>query len=54
MEFLEKSGGKNKHVCEKCGSEEVQKLLSGFAVGHNSKTSNSCPTGTCPTGMCGL
>jgi len=54
MEFLEKSGKKNKHVCEKCGSLDTQKLFSGFAVGHSGKTSDSCSTGTCPTGTCGL
>ena len=53
-EFLEKSAGKNTHICEKCGSSDTQKLFSGFAVGQSSKGSNSCPTGTCPTGTCGL
>jgi len=34
-EFLEKSHRKNKHVCEKCGSLDMQKLFSEFSVGHN-------------------
>jgi putative FmdB family regulatory protein len=54
MEFLEKSGNKNKHVCKKCGNSDMQKLFSGFAVGHSNKTSDSCSTGTCPTGTCGF
>jgi len=52
-EFLEKSTGKNKHVCEKCGSDQMQKLFSGFSVGQSSQ-GDSCSTGTCPTGTCGL
>jgi len=47
-EFLEKSGGKGKHVCEKCGSSDMQKLFSGFSVGQNGNKNDSCPTGTCP------
>jgi hypothetical protein len=54
MEFLEKSGGKNKHVCEKCGKSDMQKLFSGFAVGQSSDRNKTCPTGTCPTGTCGI
>jgi putative FmdB family regulatory protein len=50
-EFLEKSSGKSKHVCEKCRSSDMQKLFSGFSVGQSNSTSQgsaSCPTGTCP------
>jgi putative FmdB family regulatory protein len=50
-EFLEKSGSKDKHLCEKCGSSDMKKLFSGFSVGQGSSTSqssDSCPTGTCP------
>ncbi len=47
-EFLEKSGGKSKHVCKKCGSSDMQKLFSGFSVGQSDQGSSSCPTGTCP------
>jgi putative FmdB family regulatory protein len=54
MDFLEKSGGKGKHVCEKCGSPNMQKLFSGFSVGQGSRGSDSSTTGICPTGTCGL
>jgi len=49
-EFLEKSGGKNKHICEKCGSSDMRKLFSTFSATSSSKSggSDSCPTGTCP------
>jgi len=51
-EFLEKSGSKGKHVCERCQSSDLQKLFSGFSVGQGNKSSSrgneSCPTGTCP------
>jgi putative FmdB family regulatory protein len=51
-EFLEKSSGKTKHACEKCGSNQMQKLFSGFSVGQDNKSSSqsneTCPTGTCP------
>jgi putative FmdB family regulatory protein len=52
MEFLEKSGHKGRHVCRKCQSSDLQKLLSGFAIGQDKTVSSpsqeSCPTGTCP------
>ncbi len=52
MEFLEKVGSKNKHICEKCGNADMGKLFSGFSVGHGSnpvsQDNSSCPTGTCP------
>lgn len=53
IEFLEKIGNKNKHVCKKCGSSDLQKLFSGFSVG---QSKNSAPRGneSCPTGMCPL
>ncbi len=47
-EFLEKSNSKGKHVCEKCGSSDMQKLFSGFSVGQSNQANSSCPTGTCP------
>jgi len=50
QEFLEKSGGQNKHVCKKCESSDMQKVFSGFSVGQGGATSqggDSCPTGTC-------
>jgi len=59
MEFLEKQT--SKHICEKCKSENLQKLFSGFSVGRSkpstsgcetcldgSHLADSCPTGTCP------
>jgi putative FmdB family regulatory protein len=55
MEFLEKTQTPRKHTCERCNSSDVQKLLSGFAVGR-SKTMNqackSCLSGPCPTDLC--
>ncbi len=50
MDFLEKSSSKDKHICEKCGSDNMKKLLSGFSVsvGAGSSSGSSCPTGTCP------
>lgn len=46
----------NKRVCPNCGSEQVQRLVSTFAMGKpsaNSTTSAaSCPT--CSTGVCDL
>lgn len=62
MEFLEKSGKLQKHKCGKCGSTNMQKMLSGFAVGQN-KSSNPCDVCPGPSqaecegmcgGMCGL
>ena len=47
-EFMEKSNSRNKHVCEKCGSLDMQKLFSGFSVGQRGKGNDTCPTGTCP------
>ncbi|HEG43976.1 MAG TPA: zinc ribbon domain-containing protein [Phycisphaerales bacterium] len=32
-EFLEGMSGKKKHVCEKCGSGNMEKQFSTFAVG---------------------
>jgi len=55
-EFLERAGADTKHVCEKCGSTKMQKLLSAFSVGDgrgsSSSTGSSCPT--CSTGVCDL
>lgn len=52
MEFLEKATTSKKHICEKCGSTDTQKLFSGFSVGQSGGNDNSCPT--CPGGTCGL
>ncbi len=53
MEFLEKSSSGHKHICERCRSSDLQKLLSSFAAGHSS-SSTSQNSGTCPTGTCHL
>jgi putative FmdB family regulatory protein len=48
-EVLERPGGGSRHECEKCGSAQMEKLLSAFGVGRGSSSSSgSCPTGTCP------
>ena len=40
--------------CKKCGSKNIEKILSSFSVGNVSgrfgSSGPSCPTGTCPTG----
>jgi putative FmdB family regulatory protein len=41
--------------CEKCGSQDLRRLLSSFATSKSERSeSSSCPTGTCPTGTCSL
>jgi len=55
MEFLEKTRTPQKHTCDKCNSSDVQKLLSGFAVGRSKSTAHACetcPSGPCPTDFC--
>ncbi|MBL7188312.1 MAG: hypothetical protein ISS70_18460 [Phycisphaerae bacterium] len=47
MKVLEKHYGKRKHICEKCGSSELRRMFSDFAVGHNCQSGSSCLTGTC-------
>jgi len=45
----------NGAVCPDCGSKQVQRLISTFAVGKSSSSSSasiSCPT--CSTGVCDL
>jgi len=46
MEILHKSLKPETPVCEKCGSPDVSKLLSGFAVGKASQSPacDSCPS----------
>ena len=46
-------------VCEKCGSKNLTKKFSTFAVGSSSKSAipskESCPIGsTCPSQTCGV
>ena len=40
--------------CEKCGSEDTEKVFASFSVGQRgSSSTGACPT-CCPTGTCGL
>ncbi|MCX5638043.1 MAG: zinc ribbon domain-containing protein [Planctomycetota bacterium] len=58
MEFLEKQVGN--HICEKCKGSNLQKLFSGFSVGHSKPSTPGCetcrgglpPADSCPTGTC--
>ena len=55
MELLEKTSTSRNRTCEKCRSSDVQKLLSGFAVGRSKSASQvcqTCPSGPCPTDLC--
>jgi len=54
MEFLEKSRGRQRHKCDKCGSGKLEKMLSGFAVGRSAPppACGMCPGGPCPSGTC--
>ena len=40
--------------CRKCGSDNIEKIVSSFSVGNSKGNSSSsglsCPTGTCPIG----
>jgi len=51
-QFLERPDSRKRHVCQKCGSKGMTKLLSVFGTVASKKTSastdTSCPTGTCP------
>ena len=49
IEFLEKSREPQPHKCGKCGSSNMTKMLSGFAVGQG-KSPNSCDA--CINGPC--
>jgi putative FmdB family regulatory protein len=51
MEFLEISDKSRKHLCERCKSSDLQKLLSGFSIGQADGPS-PCGNGSCPTGTC--
>jgi putative FmdB family regulatory protein len=46
MEVLEKVDAIGRHVCEKCGSRYMERLMATFSVGPRS-SGGSCPTGTC-------
>ena len=62
MEFLEKKAGSpsaGKYTCEKCKGSNLQKLFSGFSVGHSIappkwQGCDSCSSGPCPAGTCPL
>ncbi len=51
-EFLERADFKGEHICQGCGSREMEKQISLFSAqisGSSSSTSSdTCPTGTCP------
>ena len=48
----------DKVACPKCGSENLEKLLSGFAVSVKSGSvptdTSNCPNGGCCGGSCGI
>ena len=47
--FLEKPNARQRHKCEKCGSQDTKKLFSTFAAkSGTSSAGSSCPTGACP------
>jgi putative FmdB family regulatory protein len=50
IEFLEEANSREAHTCKKCGSRDMDKLLSSFALrsSGSSSSSSACPTGTCP------
>ncbi len=50
--FLEKAGNRKSHVCEKCSSKAMEKLLSTFAA--KTKSTSGLSDSSCPTGTCGL
>ena len=43
---------KTELTCKKCGSKNIERLLSSFSVGSpgtkSGSAGSSCPTGTCP------
>ena len=47
MEFLEKTSGSPKNVCQKCSSSDLQKIYSGFAVGQSKSARQKCQN--CPS-----
>lgn len=40
-------------ACPQCGSENTERVVSGFAVGRPSKPATGCTT-CCPGGTCGV
>jgi putative FmdB family regulatory protein len=59
-ERLQRSRKAPPHVCQKCGSKDVQRVLSGFSVGRSGEAAASCDTcaggpcfgNPCPTDSC--
>ena len=45
-DILEKSGNKESHVCEKCGSKSTKKIFSTFSAKVEDSDSG-CSDGTC-------
>ena len=43
-EVLERSGSKTRRVCEKCGSHDMEKLLSIFGLGKGASMGSACST----------
>lgn len=39
--------------CEKCGSEDTEKVFANFSVGQGKASGDAVPS-CCPTGTCGL
>ncbi len=63
MEVLQKSRKATRQTCEGCGSSDVQKLMSGFAVGQSKpaapacdscQASSMCGGDGCSGGMCSM
>ncbi len=56
-EFLEGIDSKGKHICEKCESDTLKKVMSVFSANveggsTSGDSSSSCPT--CSSGVCNL
>ena len=47
-EVLERAGAKGKHACEKCGSRQMEKVLSVFGLGGGGGSTTCGPTGSSP------
>ena len=51
-EFLESAGGKKKHICKHCGSGDMEKQFSTFAIGVRQDGTDSrcqsCTDDSCP------
>lgn len=49
FELLQKTVAQGKQACPVCGSGELKKVPSCFAVGHGQERASQCPT--CPMGQ---